>query len=495
MPSPTQPLMSRLRRAVRPRDVSVGVALIRFVQHHDPEAFALIVQRYGPMVLGVCRRVLGATLDVEDAYQATFLVLVRRAHTVRPPEAVGSWLFAVADRTAVYTRAVRRRRSARFRPLDREPPTAPPDSFDLRAALDVELAKLPVKFRDAVVLCVLEGRSLKDVAGSLGVPVGTLASRLARGRRMLADRLRERGFAVTGTGVFVLLASAGEGCAAPEFDPLAASYAAGFAQLANGVMKMSLLLKLKLVTAVALGVLVCGLFGVGREPGPAVSPTARAAPVPKVDARLSEAQVKECDGWWAQLVNPHAESVQAALRFAKKPSEATLYLKHKLRPLKLDETEVKKLIARLFGEDEKAALEAERDLAMRSPLLVMSLKDVWAEAKTDDQRRRLVYVLLGRMTGYEQHDYELKEHPNGMFTFVATKWVGGQQVNSIAVTVDHTIAMRDQSPSWQRLRRAIYVLEHIGTPEAVKVLEDMATGHPDAGPTRAAKETLGRLGK
>lgn len=222
---------------------------------------------------------------------------------------------------------------------------------------------------------------------------------------------------------------------------------------------------------------------------------ALAAPVPKTDGKLSEAQVKELDELWKKLGANSVESVDATLQFVKRPAEATKYLTHKLRPLKMDETEAKALIAKLFSEKEDDWKAAERELHERTPLLAMPIKDVWAEAQTEDQRRRLVYVLFGRMSGHEQDDYELKEHAGGVFTLVANKFQNGRQVGSTAVNVDASVADQINSHRWQRHQRAIHVLEHIGTPEAVKVIEAMATGHEDAAPTKTAKEALARLKK
>lgn len=226
----------------------------------------------------------------------------------------------------------------------------------------------------------------------------------------------------------------------------------------------------------------------------ATAALALAAPVPKADGKLSETRAKEFDERWQALGRADTAAVEATLWFAKQP-EAVVYLNQKLRPLKMDGKEAKQLIAKLFSEKEDEWKEAERELAVRTPLLAMSIKDVWAEAQTEDQRRRLVYVLLGRMTGHEQDDYELKEHAGGRFTLVANKFQGGRQVGSTAVNVQHTVAEGEHDLRWSREKRALYVLEHVGTPDAVKLIEAMATGHPDASPTKTAKDTLARLKK
>ena len=172
--------------------------LTAFIARRDEGAFEALVRRHGPMVLGVCRRVLGNSHDAEDAFQATFLVLVRRAAAVRPREPLGNWLYGVACRCALAAR----RSAARWQAIERhvsampEPP-APASSTpsDLSAVLDEELARLPEKYRAAIVLCELEGQPRHEVAKRLGIPEGTLSSRLATARKQLAARLRHRGLA------------------------------------------------------------------------------------------------------------------------------------------------------------------------------------------------------------------------------------------------------------------------------------------------------------
>jgi RNA polymerase sigma factor (sigma-70 family) len=152
------------------------------------------------MVFGVCRRLLGDHHDAEDAVQAVFLVLARRANAVSPPDAVGNFLYGVAHRTALEARTVARRRATRERTVaDMPEPSAcdPEFTADLRGVLDAELARLPGKYRALLVACDLEGRPRREVAAALGLCDGTLCSRLSVARAMLGDRLRNRGLAVS----------------------------------------------------------------------------------------------------------------------------------------------------------------------------------------------------------------------------------------------------------------------------------------------------------
>jgi RNA polymerase sigma factor (sigma-70 family) len=161
-------------------------------------AFTVLVERHGPMVLNVCRAVLGDRHDAEDACQATFLVLARRAEWIRRGDSVASWLYGVARRIAARARRdAARRRALERRRLERigsaEPTSAPP--AEPWPELYEELDRLPEPFRAAVVLCDLEGHSYEQAAGLLSCPVGTIQSRLARGRRRLRHRLERRGIA------------------------------------------------------------------------------------------------------------------------------------------------------------------------------------------------------------------------------------------------------------------------------------------------------------
>jgi RNA polymerase sigma factor (sigma-70 family) len=212
----THPLARQLRRAFAQDHpgASDGQLLGRFVAARDEAAFEALVRRHGPMVLGVCRRLLRDHHDAHDAFQATFLVLLRKAGSVAPPEMLPNWLYGVARQTAVRARAQAAKRRGRERLVGELPEAEarqPELADDLRPVLDEELAGLPARYRVAVVLCDLEGRSHKEAAGCLGWPVGTLASRLSRGRRMLAKRLTRRGLAPPGGALTVIVSQEAAG--------------------------------------------------------------------------------------------------------------------------------------------------------------------------------------------------------------------------------------------------------------------------------------------
>jgi RNA polymerase sigma factor (sigma-70 family) len=186
-----------------------GQLLECFLTRRDEAAFEALVRRHGPMVLGVCRRVLRHADDAEDAFQATFLVLVRKAASVVPRERVGNWLYGVAYRTALAAKTTSIQRRTKERSMKEMPePTAPAVSWenDWRPLLDQELSRLPEKYRVPVVLCELEGRTRREVAKQLDIPEGTLSSRLATARRLLARRLTRRGLVISAGAVALALA-------------------------------------------------------------------------------------------------------------------------------------------------------------------------------------------------------------------------------------------------------------------------------------------------
>jgi RNA polymerase sigma factor (sigma-70 family) len=177
-----------------------GELLSAFLSRRDQAAFAALVQRHGPMVLGVCRRVLHQAEDAEDCFQATFLLLARKAAAVHKCESLGSWLHGVAYRMATNShRAAARRRTHEARATPTQPPNPAWQAAwrEVQAVLDEEIQRLPAAYREAFVLCCLEGRGCGEVARERGLKEGTLWSRAARARERLRARLAQRGVSLT----------------------------------------------------------------------------------------------------------------------------------------------------------------------------------------------------------------------------------------------------------------------------------------------------------
>jgi RNA polymerase sigma factor (sigma-70 family) len=275
-PSPLLQHIRHLIGDVPAAGMTDGQLLDRFLASRDEAAVEILVRRYGPLVLGICRRVLHNAHAAEDAFQATFLVLVRKAPSLDRYRPLGSWLYTVAYRLALRARAneARRRRcegqAARGRP-EAAGAAAPGDRA---VALEEELQRLPEKHRAPLVLCYLEGKTNEQAARELGWPPGSMSRRLAQARDLLRERLARRGFACPAPGVAALLTAAAAPAAVPL--PLLADTvraalwfaaegpsAAGFVSaqavaLAKGALKAMLTSKLKIATGLLLAVTVLG---------------------------------------------------------------------------------------------------------------------------------------------------------------------------------------------------------------------------------------------
>jgi len=283
--------MDALNRVVRhlrgntaaPGEVPTDSELLqRYRTRRDEAAFEAIVRRHGPMVLGVCRRILGNHADAEDAFQATFLVLVRKAGSIRGQGMVSNWLYGVAQHTALKAKAMQCKRRAKEKEAAALPRHAAAEEVwrQAQALVDDALARLADRYRVPIVLCDLEGRTIKEAARELGWPQGTVATRLTRGRAQLARRLAAAGLTLSAGAVTTLLAPGVLAAQVPAALVLATVRAAGLFALGNtaasgvvsatalaltqGVLNAMLLSKLKVASAVVLVVAVLGI-GVGAR--------------------------------------------------------------------------------------------------------------------------------------------------------------------------------------------------------------------------------------
>jgi cobalt-zinc-cadmium efflux system membrane fusion protein len=288
--------VGRLRHSLHPEasGLTDSQLLERFVSSRDEAAFEVLVWRHGPMVLGVCRRILHHAEDAEDVFQATFLALARKAGSIGRREALGGWLHTTASRTALRLR-LRASGQPRLEQLPGDipaPETGDQLSCDLRPVLDEEISRLPMHYRLPVILCYLQGKTTEEAARQLGCARGTICSRLAWARDRLRSQLSRRGLALTGASLVMALSREPALAMPGELVLRTLQGALGFAggqvmgaiapqvvTLAEGVLKTMFLTKLKLTVA---GVLLVSVVAVGAglftqhiqadKPGPAAAP-------------------------------------------------------------------------------------------------------------------------------------------------------------------------------------------------------------------------------
>jgi RNA polymerase sigma factor (sigma-70 family) len=310
-------LLDRMRKfvAVLTADqVTDHHLLNRYLAGQDHSAFALLVKRHGPMVLGVCWRVLRHRQDAEDAFQATFLVLARKAKTIRQSESLAGWLYRVALRASGKLRLACVRRLNRQRPLLDIPQAASGEDisyWETQRILEEELNRLADKYRAPLLLCCIQGRTRDEAAHQLGWSVGVLRGRLDRGREILRTRLARRGIALTAAlwGVgnagiseaalpLSLCSSTIRAVAGAAHTPaVAGAVSAQAAALAQGVIQAMFITKLK---SVFVGLFTLIFLGTGAgfitchvqaDDGP--ERFAQNAPEPKQPARKdSEAELR-----------------------------------------------------------------------------------------------------------------------------------------------------------------------------------------------------------
>ncbi len=328
MPGPIRRIIPAVRSLLAGRAEADRALLDRFVRGQDEGAFGELMGRHGPMVLGVARRVARHAQDAEDVFQATFLLLARKARSIRRPDALGAWLHQSAFRLALRARR-------RHPPPEARPPRQAPDPLDaltareLLAALDEELARLPDEQRAAVVLCGLEGLSLEEAARRLGWSAGSVKGRLERGRARLRRRLEERGLSLPAAFVGplvgggpppgALLHSARAAVLKGEVGPSVLALVEG------GVPAMTMT-KLSLVGAV---LLLCGVLGLATVlPGDRPPPKADAPPPADTKGeplpagallRLGEMERRAVDA--KVVVTADGESIVAISRDTKRITE------------------------------------------------------------------------------------------------------------------------------------------------------------------------------
>lgn len=344
-----------------------GQLLQEFTAHQDEEAFATLLRRHAGLVWGVCRRILSCEADVEDAFQATFLVLARRAGSIRAGESVSSWLYGTAYRVALRAKKNRTRRQACERQAATRPccsDTVEVARQELQALLEDELARLPAKYRCPFVLCCLEGKSRKEAAEELGWKEGTVSGRIAVARKRLQRQLASRGVQLSAAlcttalspqvslgGVPPALARATVEAAlqaAASKGVLATGVSASAFTLAEGVLKSMLPGKLKaassailLVAALGTG-LVSACYGIlsaaPRQPAPTSTSGTPATQIDRLIAQLGSDQFAEREAAARELARLGPPVLEALRKASANP-----------------DLEIRRRAARLIPEIERRA--------------------------------------------------------------------------------------------------------------------------------------------
>jgi len=352
--------------------------LLSRVADDDEAAFRVVAERHGPMVFGVCARVLGNRHDAEDALQATFLVLARRAAAVRKSESLASWLHGVARRVALRLRRATRRRAAREQAAAVPDAHAPADALawaEVRAGLDEELARLPAAYRDVLVLCYLEGLSRDEAAQRLGLDPGAVKGRLERGRRLLGERLVKRGIGLSAG--LAALAVAPEATAALRLGRLAADPAAASPRavaLTHEFLKGVVMFKFKLVTAGVVGVMVLAVgVGTAQPPAPVKEPPP-AAPAPGY-FKIKTVADKDTDEAYIRRVSRDLRGTDPT------PAEVHFFLASK-------DAGKRATLVDLFVKErtDKAAVREAND----AEAMALKLKVVFDGVRREDMLRRMV---------------------------------------------------------------------------------------------------------
>jgi RNA polymerase sigma factor (sigma-70 family) len=301
-PEPMNRLIRSLHKLAQPAEgerIGDAQLLERFVASRDQAAFELLLWRYGPMVLGVCRRVMPDPHHAEDAFQATWLTFVKKAAAIVHRQAVGSWLYQVAHRVALRARAERAKRDQRERPDLARVAEAAGDSVaprELGQVLDEEVNRLPARQRAAFVLCCVEGRTGEEVARELGCRPGTVSSRLTRAREQLRRRLTRRGLAPAIGALSAALAGVGwhSPVSAALADttvkattlflsgaPVGGALSQPAVTLAEGVLRAMFVRQAKLAALAVLAMGLLALGGVLTHHALSAAPPAETQPLPK----------------------------------------------------------------------------------------------------------------------------------------------------------------------------------------------------------------------
>jgi RNA polymerase sigma factor (sigma-70 family) len=385
--------------------------LDQFVACQDEAAFTTLVRRHGPIVMGVCRRVLGDCHDAEDAFQATFLVLVRKAHAIGSPHLLGNWLYGVAFRIAQKARTSRMRRLLREQQVAAPIAQLPDEGAgaDLGPVFEEELNRLPDKYRAPLVLCYLEGKAYSEAARLLGCPPGTISGRLARARELLRSRLGRRGIGLSATLLGSVLAE--RSLAAPVPAELAGATvrlarllalgsgvvptaSAQIVALSEGVLQAMFVTRIKatvlglalVLLAAGLGLLAHAAVAARPEPADRSSPAAQPA--------RSEGRGVALETLWADLAsNDDGKVARATLALAASPRATVPFLKGHLFRVTSDPARLARLLGELDSPEFDRRQKAMEELEYLGTRAVPTLRKALAAGPELEARRRMELVL------------------------------------------------------------------------------------------------------
>lgn len=425
-----------------------GALLERYATNGDEAAFETLVALHGPMVLGLCRRMLADPRDVEDAFQAVFLILARKAGRLRDPDRLSNWLYGVAYKVAARARAQAARSRARETLVAEfeDRPAGPVSLADrVGPALDQELSRLPEKYRSALLLCYLKGRTHDQAAQELACPVGTVRSRLARGRDLLRKRLLRRGFApavavleggsssIRGLGEAVsasLLSRTTQ--AAVQFGSFkSVPAAAGAVALTQGVLLSMKIASLKVaavtVVVAGLGVSAGGMAASRMLGGAPSQDPAAARPDPKAKPQASapslEDRMKTIESKLDALLSREGEAPGPAItetrpprnEAAKKPAQAAA--------------------ARSTATSEKEPFER---IADGGPITNRMIRELEAQLRLDLISFAQYKVFRDRR-GISQVEFEL-ERGKGLVVLASLRGIAEDLEEEIAINKDRTMS-------------------------------------------------------
>ncbi len=323
---PVARYLHRLLDKQRTHELTDAQLLQCFISKREEDAFTALLRRHGPLVLGVCRRVLRREQDAEDAFQATFLMLARHARSIRQTDAVGSWLYRVAYRIAAKAGNAMTRRNAVEKCASREDctsgsPLHESSLRELQALLDEELARLPEKYRAPFVLCCLQGRTRTEAARELGWKEGTVGGRLAQARQLLQKRLTRRGVTLAAALAASALGSEARALVSTSLIQATARAALAYGAGQMGAVSASVANLLKGASKTMwwsktiFAVVLAAMIGVGAAGGLARAPSAAsglADEKPKANAKPEAAEDKDSLTYGGRVLDPDGKPLAGA---------------------------------------------------------------------------------------------------------------------------------------------------------------------------------------